>query len=384
MFDLILFFVLGVCIGALSGLIPGIHPNMISAIMILQDIGYEKKAVLLVSIYAGHTVFSYIPSIFFGIPDERTTVSVLPGQRMVREGEGILALKTMVVSALVASVVAVFLIPFAMWFYPFAYSSIRPWLAHLLILASALLVLRTINPLRSALIFLLAGVLGIFALNVDMPDVFLPLFSGFFAMGAILHYRKSDILKQREMNPDFEILKYALLGTLLGGLANLIPAISSAGQVAALVSIFIAFESKNYLATIAAINVGQFIFAFASSASIEKARHGVIVNLGQVLDIGANMQALLLYFLLGIGISGLMVYFFRKKISLLAKIDFSEFNKVLAAYLLLIVFLLNDFAGVVVFVIASLIGYITIRLNVERTIMMAAIIVPTFALLIRA
>ncbi len=116
MIEYALFFILGLLIGVLSGLIPGLHPNLVSAIIILQDMEYEKKALLLVSIYAGHIVFSYIPSIFFGIPDERTAVSVLPGQRMVKEGNGMLALKAMVVSTLVGSVAAFLLIPFALDF----------------------------------------------------------------------------------------------------------------------------------------------------------------------------------------------------------------------------------------------------------------------------
>lgn len=383
MIDLILFFILGLLIGMLSGLIPGLHPNLISAIAVLQDIEYEKKAALIVSVYAGHIVFSYIPSIFFGIPDERTAVSVLPGHRMVRSGEGALALKIMVVSALVATIAGFALIPFALQFYPFAYSLAKNYIAHILLIASVIFVLKTKNPFYSVLIFLASGFFGAYALRLEMQDAFLPLFSGFFAMGAILNYRKEKIPAQKDMPVDFGILKFAILGALLGGLANLIPAISSPAQVAALASVFIAFETGNYLATVAAINVGQFVFALASSASIEKARHGVIVNLGEIIDIGGNMQMLLFYFLLGIAVSGLIVYFLRKKISKIANFDFSKFNKLLAAYLLLVVFLINGISGVAVFAVASLIGYVTIRMGVERTIMMGGIIVPTIILLMR-
>lgn len=382
MLDLLLFFILGLFIGALSGCVPGLHPNLISAVAVLQDIEYEKKAILIVSIYAGHLIFSYIPSIFFGIPDERTAVSVLPGQRMVQQGNGMLALKTMVVAALVSSVAAVLLIPFAMEFYPIAYSVVKPYIAHILILASAIFVFKTKNPIYSGMVFLAAGVFGAHALRMEMSDPFLPLFSGFFAMGAILHYRKSEVPKQKNRKIGFGILKFALIGVLFGGLANLIPAISSAAQVAALASLFIAFETEAYLAAIAAINVGQFVFAFASSASIGKARHGVMVNLNEIINIEGNMQMLLFYFLLGIAIAGLAVFLLRKKISMLANVEFSLFNKMLAAYLLLVVFLLDGFAGVMVFAIASLIGYFTIKLDVERTMMMGGIILPTMLLLV--
>ncbi len=381
MIELLLFFLIGLLIGAISGLVPGLHPNLISAMLVLQDLGYEKKAALIVSMYAGHIVFSCVPAIFFGIPDEQTAVSVLPGQRMVREGNGMLALKTSVVAALAAAVGAVFLIPLAFTFYQPAYALVKPYLLPILLLASAIFVLRTKNPPYSLLIFLAAGFFGARALNLDLQDAFLPLFSGFFAMGAILNYRKSGIPAQKDGKMGYGVLKFALLGMLLGGLANLVPAMSSPAQVAALASVFIAMETENYLAAVAAINVGQFVFALASSASIEKARHGVIVNLGSVLDIGQNMGTLLLYFIIGIGIAGLAVYLLRKKVALLAGLDFSQFNKILAAYLLLVVFLIDGPWGVAVFATASLIGFITIRLNVERTMMMGGIIVPTLMLL---
>ncbi len=382
--ELILFFLIGLILGALSGLVPGLHPNLISAIAVLQNMEYEKKAALIVSMYSAHIVFSYIPSIFFGVPDEQSAVSVLPGQRMVREGKGIVALKTTVVSVLIASIAALILIPAALRFYPLAYGFVGPHIAPILIIASAIFVFRTKNPLYALLIFLGAGFFGAYALKLDVHDAFLPLFSGFFAMGTILNYRKSRIPAQKEGNVEAGVWKYALFGALLGGLANLIPAISSPAQVAALASLFVAFESGNYLATVAAIGAGQFVFAFASSAAIDKARHGVIVNLGQVLDIGANMQALLLYFMFGIGIAAIAVFLLRKRISTLAGLDFSNFNKLLAAYLALVVFLIDGPMGLAVFAGASLIGYLTIRMGVERTMLMGGLIVPTIMLLLGA
>jgi TctA family transporter len=42
---------------------------------------------------------------------------------------------------------------------------------------------------------------------------------------------------------------------------------------------------------------------------------------------------------------------------------------------------LDGFIGVVVFALASLLGYITIKLGVERTNLMGAVIIPTLLLL---
>ncbi|MDD5337417.1 MAG: tripartite tricarboxylate transporter permease [Candidatus ainarchaeum sp.] len=382
MLEMALFFFVGLAAGIASGLFPGLHPNLISSIALVQNIEYEKKAVLIVSVYAGHIIFSAVPAVFFGIPDESTIVSVLPGNRMALDGNGIAAIKTMAVSTLFASVLALLFMPFALWFYPQAYGAASPYLIYILVLASLLLVARTKKPLLSAAVFLAAGLLGFYALRMEMQDGFLPLFSGFFAMGAILNYRKQKMPRQKDGNLDLGILKYSALGMALGGLANLIPAISSPAQIAAFASIFIAFETENYLATVAAVNAGQFVFALASSASMDKARHGLVINLAQIIGIGENLNMLLFYFLLGIAIAGAALFLLRKKAGQLSGVDFSWFNWILALYLLFVVFTLDGVLGVLVFAISSALGYATVRIGVERTVMMAAIIVPTILLLV--
>ncbi|MFA5077460.1 MAG: tripartite tricarboxylate transporter permease, partial [Candidatus Micrarchaeia archaeon] len=318
----------------------------------------------------------------FGIPDERTIVSVLPGNRMAMEGNGIAALKTTVVSTLFASFLAFLLVPLAIEFYPVAYALVQPYLVHILAGASLLLVIRTKNPALAAVVFLAAGLLGFYALRMEMQDGFLPLFSGFFAMGAILNYRKQRMPKQKDGNVGFGILKYSALGVALGGMANLIPAISSPAQIAAFASIFIAFETENYLATVAAVNAGQFVFALASSASIEKARHGLVVNLSQIIGIWENMDMLMFYFFLGLAIAGAALFILRKNVGRLSEVDFSWFNWILALYLLAVVFILDGVLGVLVFALSSAVGYATVRIGVERTVMMAAIIIPTILLLV--
>ena len=56
----------------------------------------------------------------------------------------------------------------------------------------------------------------------------------------------------------------------------------------------------------------------------------------------------------------------------------------LASYLIAIVFLIDSFAGLAVFAVSTGIGYLCIRMNVERTTLMGAIIVPTILILLRS
>ncbi|MBU0586384.1 tripartite tricarboxylate transporter permease [Candidatus Micrarchaeota archaeon] len=382
MIELLLCCAIGLIIGFFSGIFPGLHPNFISSIVIVQNLEPEKKAIIIVFIYAGYVVFSSIPAVFFGIPDSKSILSVLPGQRMAKEGKGIVALKVIVGSVLVASIGAVLLIPFAFWFYPVMYGLVKRHMFEILIIAAALLIFRAKRILISLSIFLASGLLGQYSFNAGLADAFLPLFSGFFAVGAILAYEKTGLPKQKtDGKIDLGTIKYALLGIVLGGMANLLPGISSAGQIAVFASILIAFESANYLAVVSGINIGQFILAFASITSIDKARHGIVAELANIVNINERMQMLIFFFLIGIGVSALVLYQFRNRIASISKLDFLVFGKILLAYLGIVVYLLDGLVGLMVFAFASIIGYLTLKLGAERTMMMGAIIVPTLLLL---
>src|SRR6056297_691344 len=84
----------GILFGTLTGLTPGIHINLISAIIIssttgiLLKINYIYLIVFIVSMSITHTFLDFIPSIFLGCPDTETELSVLPGHELLKKGEG--------------------------------------------------------------------------------------------------------------------------------------------------------------------------------------------------------------------------------------------------------------------------------------------------------
>ena len=92
------FFIAGIILGMLGGLLPGIHSNTIISILSSVGLSGIDFAYVIIAVMASHQLFSFIPSIFFGIPEQGSVLSVLPGQRMVREGNGTLALKVVLAS----------------------------------------------------------------------------------------------------------------------------------------------------------------------------------------------------------------------------------------------------------------------------------------------
>ena len=86
-------------------------------------------------------------------------------------------------------------------------------------------------------------------------------------------------------------------------------------------------------------------------------------------------------FVLSMAVAILLIHKFRHKIAKLASVDFFRMNLILGIYLVAITFLLDGWLGMVVLAIGSILGWLTIRLGVERTNLMGAIIVPTLIML---
>ena len=377
----ILFFLAGIFLGLISGFVPGIHSNTIIAILASLGFYSDDFACLIIGLFPAHLVASFIPSIFFGIPEQGSVIAVLPGQRLVLEGQGIVALKSVLVGVAFSALIAVALFAPSIEIYKVLYSLLSKHMAWIVFAILFILLIRSKNPLLSLLIVILSGAIGIVSLGSDMADKFLPMFSGMFAIGAILNYSKRDIPKQVDGSVGREVLKYSVAGVFLGLLADLLPGVSSPSQVAVFATLMMPLQTIGFLVMISSIAISEGIFSLATSASIGKSRMGATATLSELVNIENNIASLLILALVSISIVIVLIYFLRKRIGGLASIDFSKANIILALYLLAIVAVLDGFLGVVIFALASVLGFITIKLGVERTNLMGAVIIPTLLLL---
>src|SRR5881296_1776164 len=103
MIELIIFSLLGIGIGIVTGLIPGLHVNNIIPIILSSSFFVSDPlslSVLIISISVTQTFIQFIPSIFLGAPEEGTSLSVLPGHRLLFEGNGYEAIKLTVLGGM--------------------------------------------------------------------------------------------------------------------------------------------------------------------------------------------------------------------------------------------------------------------------------------------
>jgi len=377
----LLFFGIGIILGFISGLVPGIHSNTIIAILASLGFYSDDFASLIIGLFPAHIVSAFIPSIFFGIPEEGAVLAVLPGQRMVLEGKGVVALKSVLAGCVFTALACVVLFAPSLKVYEIVYQAIRDHLKWIILLIVGFLIFRSKKPHLSLLILGLSGLIGLLSLRSSMPDPFLPMFSGMFAMGAILNYSARQVPKQQDDRVDTGIFRFAAAGIILGMMADLLPGIGSPSQVATFATIIMPLQTVGFLVMIASIALSEGLFSLSTTVALDKSRLGATSALAKAIDVEANLTLLLIMALISIGLIVSLIYIMRNRIGRIANIDFSKANYILAAYLLAICFLINGFLGIAVFILASSLGWLTVRMGLERTNLMGAVIIPTLLLL---
>ena len=90
---------LGVVFGFFTGIIPGIHVNTVTALLLtattsIASLGLDVMTTVafISSLAISHTFFDIIPGLFIGVPGD-AVFAQLPGHRLVREGYGKLAIR---------------------------------------------------------------------------------------------------------------------------------------------------------------------------------------------------------------------------------------------------------------------------------------------------
>src|SRR3989344_5188812 len=94
MWELLLMIVGGILVGVVSGLVPGVHINLVAALVVsfssvlLQWLSPLGAALFIVSLSVTHNFLDFIPSTYLAAPSAETCGGVLPAHGLWREGKG--------------------------------------------------------------------------------------------------------------------------------------------------------------------------------------------------------------------------------------------------------------------------------------------------------
>ncbi|MFC7226767.1 tripartite tricarboxylate transporter permease [Salinirubellus salinus] len=387
------FVLAGVALGTCSGLVPGLHANNVALLLaaVAPALPGPPRLVGAAIVAAGvtHTFLDVVPTLALGVPDPAMAASALPGHRLVLEGRGREALR---LSAFGSASAVLLAVPLAV---PVTEVMVASWptvRANLPLVLAAVVgfLLVTEGGVRGALggvvAVALSGALGQVALPLspDAPlpgSVLAPLFAGLFGAPVLLDaMRGTGVPRQGGTSIELERRTLAGLGatgSLAGAIVGYLPGVSSAiAATAALSATPGRYGARGFLVTTSGVNTSNSVFALFALVALGSPRTGVLVAFeatGAPLDLplllGSVALASVAGFLLVLSVGD-------RYLDRVGRVDPRWLS---LAVLGLLAVLSGAFAGgvgLVLFVVATLVGLVPIRLGVRRAHLMGVLLVP--------
>jgi putative membrane protein len=386
---------LGITAGIFTGLIPGMHINLVSILLVsssaylLNFVSLPSLGVFIISMAIAHTFLNVLPAIFLGAPDADTALGVLPGHKLLLKGMGYEAVKLTVIGSLFSLILAVSLIPLLIIIVPKIYQNLQPhigWILFVVVIYMMLVEKGLDKKFWAFTVFLMAGILGILVLT--MPNLKQPLFpmlSGLFGISMLIVSlsNKVEIPKQRITDtikiPKFENVRALIAATFSGSFVSFFPGLGPA-QAAILGSqIMGRLSTYAFLILIGGIDTVNMAVSLVSLYAIDKARNGAVLAIREILTtIDLNTLILFLAIILLVGgiVTFLTLYLTKFFIKLIERVNYSMLAIAVIVLITILVFYFSSWLGLLILIVSTGIGIIPNIVNVKRSHSMGCLMLP--------
>ncbi|MDA3837277.1 MAG: tripartite tricarboxylate transporter permease [Nanoarchaeota archaeon] len=388
--EIFLALIIGIIFGTLSGLIPGIHINLIGVLLIsLTASIYLNPIYTIVFITAmaiTHTFVDFIPSIFLGCPDTDTELSVLPGHELLKTKRGYEAIYLSNKGSVIAIFILVAILIPSLLLIPKIYPIIKPLIPYLLILIVTIMILTEKRKLNALLVFFITGILGLALNTLEINQPLLPLLTGLFgASNIILSMKNKTIIPEQIITKSKLSIKRPLIGALIfAPICSFTPGVGS-GQAAIIANTIIKNSRKQFLVLTGIINTLVMAFSFLSLYLINKTRTGAAATIQTIMPAlqPSHLILILTTIIITTPIAHKITDNLAKKISRgFTKINYRLLSYTTLTILTLLTLTISGPKGIFVLTISTLTGIYSISLKTKRTNMMGCLILPTIIWLI--
>jgi putative membrane protein len=433
----ILFCVLGVLTGIATGLLPGLHVNNIALILLslsgaivagfsfLFEYGISEGFILvlicvyIISTSISHTFHDVIPSTFLGAPDEDMALSVLPAHSLLLKGKGYEAVALSAMGSY-GAILFCFLLLYPIRFIIgdpyFFYETLREIMLFVLIAISLLMITtekakidefgkKGITPsvmgmLFATFVFFLSGFFGIviFDVPVDSPiglssPVLFPALAGLFGTPTLLTslMTKPVIPKQIIETPVLDRKTKnssslsVITGSLGGILVSIIPGITSATGTVLAMNARGESSKRQTIVTLSAVNTACAFFVVVVMFVILRSRSGATLAAMELMSVpewtAILMPTNLAYLLIALLLGGTLSYFLTLKVGKIfarhfANVPYAFIVKLTIAMIVILVFLFTGIIGILILIVATLIGLLPVEWGVRRSHCMGILLIP--------
>lgn len=396
----------GVLCGALTGIIPGVHVNTVGAFIfaystyLLNFFSTDFISVFLIPMAISHSMIDFLPSMFLGVPEEGTVLSVLPGHYFMLMGRGKEAVRLVTIGGFGSLMVTVVLLPLFALFLPPIYWAIKPYIYLILVLAVVYMIKRLNRNLYSMIwsvfLFISTGILGWVMLNTPLSTnvSLLTIFSGLFGVSTLIYsLTQNSTVPNQNKHHNLKINKTILRGIFAGGIAGSIlgflpgmgPAqgsilaqeLSGGGDIGE--------NKEGFLVAMSGVNVSDTLFSLIAIYLIGNPRSGIAVFIDKLIQ-NFDINYLLLFIFVSITAVSLSVFFCLKLgdflILYINHINYGLLSKLVIIFtsLLVIIFALIEHANILfvllVFITSISLGMIPHYIGVNKSNLMGVLIIP--------
>lgn len=398
--QLILVLILGIIAGTFTGLIPGIHINLIASIILIYfvhlNLYFDISSIVVFIIAMGvtHTFIDFIPSVLFGVPSEDTFLSVMPAHRLVLQGE---AYKAIFISSIGSLFGVFFIVLFSPVFYfglEKLYNNINFMIPYVLIFVSLYLIISEKNlnlRIWAFIIALFSGFFGLFLLNTYIVDnPLLLLFTGMFGITSIFYslFENSKLPEQKfefKFNFDKDFFKAIFVGGVSSSVCCISPGMGNAQAATISTSFYKDINTENFIILTSAINTINFVLSIITFHLINKSRNGAIITVSQIAQEISFRQSI--FYIILVLIISFIVFFFtlflgKKLINIISKLNMMKINLAILIFLLIVILTLTGFYGILILLCSFFLGILAVSIGVRRIHLMNALLIPVIINLI--
>ncbi len=306
MIELVIACFIGISIGTITGMIPGIHVNTAGAILfasstfLLTFLSPEFLCVIMVAMSIAHALIEFVPSMLLGVPQEGTATSILPGHRMVLQGRSKEVIRIVSVGGFGAIIVTILMLPIFAIALPIMHDISKPFTWMILLFASVYLTYKLTSSRRdfmwSLLLFVLSGILGWITFQTPIPSgvSLMCTFSGLFGISTIL-FSLNDSSTIPHQNPfyeldlDFNKFKSIFAGGITGAILGFLPGFGPAqgtviAQAASGANDNDDDDTVNFLLATSGLNVSDCLFSLIAIYIIGNPRSGIAVYMSYLIS----------------------------------------------------------------------------------------------------
>ncbi len=389
---------IGIILGAIAGILPGIHPNLINTLLIvfysnthLSFLTPLNVSIIIFVMAMTNVIISFIPSTFLGVPDADTALSLLPSHQYLLEGKGHEAVLLTLIGSLTSLLLTIISTPLFALFVKLTYSFIKIHIPFILIIIALSLIIREKSKMMALYTFIASGILGIITLNNQLiKEPLLPLLTGLFGMPTLIMsiFNKEEVRAQQITFPKLEkkkFIKASLISLCTGSFFSFLPSLGPS-QAAVFTSLITKETSREaYLILMGSLNTVGMIISIITLYLINKSRNGAVVAISQMIP-EMNLKFLLFFIgitlLLSYPVTLLTIVVSRKFSVLITKVNYQVISILIVISITILAAMISGSIGLLVLVTSTAVGFMPLLKNMNRNHLMGCLMLSTIMLYI--